>query len=178
MIFTKMLGGSFIVDPEPHEDARGSFSRIFCKDEFSVHGLDSTLAQSNLALSYQLGTLRGLHYQIAPALESKVVRCVRGAIFDVIVDMRPSSSSYLQHLAVKLSAENRKALYVPEMFAHGYQTLTPDAEIIYQVTAPYSPEDERGVRYDDPALGINWPLPVTVISEKDQAWPLIQSRTS
>lgn len=177
MIFTEMLGGSFVIDSEPHEDARGSFSRIFCKDEFAAYGLSPAIVQCNLARSYEQGTVRGLHYQIAPALENKVVRCVRGAIFDVIIDMRPHSPSYLQYLGVELSAEKGRALYVPEMFAHGYQTLTHNAEIIYQVSAYYSPAHERGVRHDDPAFNIKWPLPVAVISEKDQNWPLVQEVT-
>ncbi len=173
MIFTELPGGAFVIDPEPHEDARGSFTRIFCQDEFGVHGLSQTVVQSNLAQSYEQGTVRGLHYQVSPALESKLVRCVSGAVFDVIVDMRPDSPAYLQPTSVELSAENRRAVYVPEMFAHGYQTLSRNAEIIYQVSARYSPVHERGVRYDDPALQIDWPLPVTVVSEKDRQWSLI-----
>ena len=173
MIFTELLGGAFVIDPEPYEDARGSFSRIFCQAEFSAQGLSFSAVQSNLAQSHAQGTVRGLHYQTVPALESKLVRCTRGAVYDVIADLRPESPSYLQHVGVELSADNRRAVYVPELFAHGYQTLTPNAELIYQVSAPYSPVYERGVRYDDPALQIRWPLPVTTISEKDQHWPLL-----
>ena len=174
MTFTALLNGAFVVDPEPHEDARGSFSRIFCQDEFHAQGIPLEIVQSNLAQSHAQGTVRGLHYQIAPAQERKLVRCVSGAVFDVIVDMRLESPSYLHHTSVELSAENRRAVYIPEGFAHGYQTLVPGATLIYDVSARYNPACERGVRYDDPALQIDWPLPVGATSEKDQQWPLLE----
>jgi dTDP-4-dehydrorhamnose 3,5-epimerase len=119
------------------------------------------------------GTVRGMHYQLPPASEPKFIRCVRGAIYDVIVDMRPDSSTFLQHFGVELTADNHKAIYVPDMFAHGHQALTDDVEIFYLVGEFYTPGCERGVRFDDPAIGIDWPIPVTVISDKDTAWPLL-----
>jgi dTDP-4-dehydrorhamnose 3,5-epimerase len=131
------------------------------------------VVQVKLSYNYHKGTLRGMHYQAAPAAEVKLVRCIRGAVWDVIVDVRPQSPTYLQHFAVELSADNRKALYVPQMFAHGYQTLTENAEVVYQVDEFYSPANERGLRYDDPKIGIQWPLAVQSISAKDQAWALL-----
>lgn len=172
------LPGAFIIELERREDSRGFFGRAFCTDEFAFNGLNSSIAQSNISFNYRRGTLRGMHYQIAPAAETKLVRCTRGAIHDVIVDLRPGSPTYLQHLAVELSEENRRALYIPEMFAHGYQALVDGTEVIYQVSAAYSPDCERGIRYDDPALGIDWPIPVTAISEKDAAWPPLQIETA
>jgi dTDP-4-dehydrorhamnose 3,5-epimerase len=174
MIFSKTpLPGAFIIELDRREDSRGFFARTFCADEFALNGFNPTVAQSNLSFNYCRGTLRGMHYQVAPAAEVKLVRCTRGAIHDVIVDLRHGSPTYLQHFAIELSEENRRALYVPAMFAHGYQTLTDGAEVTYQVSAAYSPECERGIRYDDPVLGIGWPIPVTAISEKDTAWPLL-----
>ena len=159
--------------PEVREDERGGFARIFCQREFEAHGLNPEVAQCNLSYNHNAGTLRGMHYQLAPAAETKLVRCTRGRILDVIVDMRPDSPTYLQHISAELSEENRMALYVPGLFAHGYQALTDGAEVTYQVGEFYTPGAERGLRYDDPRLGINWPLPVSVISEKDAAWPLL-----
>ena len=177
MIFAEVLAGAFIIDVEPHEDTRGSFSRVFCRDTFAARGLNPNVAQCNLAQSVQPGTLRGLHYQCAPASEAKLVRCIQGAVFDVIIDMRPLSPHYLQHASVTLSAENRRALYVPEGFAHGYQTLTYGAHMFYQTSAPYSPQYEHGVRYDDPAVGVTWPLPAVAVSDKDRCWPLLPRHT-
>lgn len=175
MIFTETkLIGAFIIDVELLADQRGAFSRTFCAKEFEQHGLKPTVAQCNLSFNHQAGTLRGLHYQTPPAAETKLVRCTKGAIYDVIVDMRPDSPTYRQHIGVELTAENRRALYVPELFAHGYQALTDGAEVIYQVGEFYTPGYERGLRYDDPTFGITWPLPVTVISEKDASWPLFE----
>lgn len=172
MIFTETkLKGAFIIDVELLVDQRGAFSRTFCAQEFAQHGLKPTVAQCNLSFNHQAGTLRGLHYQVPPAAETKLVRCTKGAIYDVIVDMRPDSPTYQQHIGVELTADNRRALYVPELFAHGYQALTDGAEVIYQVGEFYTPGYERGLRYDDPTFGITWPLPVTVISEKDASWP-------
>ncbi len=174
MRFTETkLKGAFIIDLEERPDHRGFFARTFCAKEFTQHGLKPVVAQSNVSFNYKKGTLRGMHYQIPPATETKVVRCTYGAIYDVIVDMRPDSPTYLSHIGVELSSENRRALYVPEMFAHGYQTLTDKAEVIYQVGEFYTPGYERGLRYDDPALDIKWPLPVSEISEKDANWSLL-----
>jgi dTDP-4-dehydrorhamnose 3,5-epimerase len=176
MKFTETkLKGAFIIDLEQRPDHRGFFARTFCMEEFQEHGLKPTVAQCNLSFNHKKGTLRGMHYQIAPATETKLIRCTQGAIYDVIVDMRPNSPTYLLHIGVELTAENRRALYVPEMFAHGYQTLTDAAEVTYQVGEFYTPGYERGLHYDDPVLGIEWPLPVSEISVKDAAWPLLQS---
>ena len=175
MIFTETrLGGAYILDLEEKPDDRGFFARTFCRDELEAHGLNPDVAQCNLSVNHLAGTLRGMHYQVEPATETKLVRCTHGAILDVIIDMRPGSPTYLDHVAVELTRTNRRALYVPGMFAHGYQTLTPDAEVSYQVGEFYTPGYERGLRHDDPALGITWPLPVSAISEKDASWPLFE----
>ncbi|MEP7290287.1 MAG: dTDP-4-dehydrorhamnose 3,5-epimerase [Chloroflexota bacterium] len=174
MLFTETeLPGAFMIDLELRSDARGFFARAFCIDEFGRQGLSTTIVQANISYNVAKGTLRGMHYQLEPAGETKLVRCISGAIYDVIVDLRPESPTYLQHVGVTLSAENRRALYVPKMFAHGYLTLTEGAEVLYQVDAFYAQPYERGLRYDDPALGIVWPEAVTTISEKDQAWALL-----
>lgn len=171
MIFAETkLPGAFIIEVERLEDERGFFARAWCKKEFEAHSLNSDWAQANLAFSRRGGTLRGLHYQVAPYEEAKLVRCIRGAIYDVIVDLRPESPTYRQWLGVELTADNRKMLYVPEGFAHGYQTLADNTETFYQVSQFYSPESERGLRYDDPAFGIEWPIDVQVISDKDKSW--------
>ncbi|PIG93879.1 dTDP-4-dehydrorhamnose 3,5-epimerase [Gloeocapsopsis sp. IPPAS B-1203] len=169
------LKGAYIIDIEEKPDHRGFFARTYCAEEFAAHGLKATVAQCNLSFNHHKGTLRGMHYQVAPACETKLVRCISGAIYDVIVDMRPQSPTYLQHIGVELSAQNRRALYVPEMFAHGYQALTDGAEVVYQVGEFYTPGYERGLRYDDPVLGIDWPIPVSEISAKDAAWALLDS---
>lgn len=168
------LKGAFIVDVERKQDHRGFFARTFCAREFATYNINSTVAQCNLSFNYRKGTLRGMHYQIPPATETKFIRCTKGAIYDVIVDMRPESSTYLQHIGVELTAENHRALYVPGMFAHGYQTLADETEVIYQVSEFYTPNTERGLRYDDPSLEIDWPLPVSEISEKDTNWSLLK----
>ena len=174
MIISKTaIEGAAIIDLEQRSDDRGFFARTFCIDEFGAAGLPTAVEQCNLSGNYQAGTLRGLHFQIAPHPEAKLVRCIRGAIVDVIVDMRPDSPTRLQHIAVELTADNKRALLVPPHFAHAYQTLVDDTEVLYQVSGSYEPTAERGLRYDDPALGIIWPLPVNVISAKDAAWPLI-----
>jgi dTDP-4-dehydrorhamnose 3,5-epimerase len=171
MIFTETkLKGAFVLDLELRSDDRGGFARTYCAKEFEAHGLKPSVAQCNLSFNYKAGTLRGMHYQIPPAAETKLVRCTKGAIYDVIIDLRPESPTYLQHVGVELTADNRRALYVPEVFAHGYQALTDDAEVVYQVGEFYTPGYERGIRYDDPTFAIAWPIPVTVISEKDQSW--------
>jgi dTDP-4-dehydrorhamnose 3,5-epimerase len=155
------------------KDHRGYFARAYCAKEFEKHGISSRVVQANMSGTLKKGTVRGMHYQLPPASEPKFIRCVRGAIYDVIVDMRPDSSTFLQHFGVELTADNHKAIYVPDMFAHGHQALTDDVEIFYLVGEFYTPGCERGVRFDDPAIGIDWPIPVTVISDKDTAWPLL-----
>lgn len=174
MKFTETkLKGAFIIELDERSDHRGFFARTFCMKEFLEYGLKPTVAQCNLSFNYTRGTLRGMHYQVAPASETKLIRCTQGAIYDVIVDMRPTSPTYLSNIGVELSAENRRALYVPEMFAHGYQTLTSEAEVVYQVSEFYAPGCEQGLRYDDPTLDIKWPIPVSEISAKDASWPLL-----
>ena len=174
MQFTETkLAGAFIIDLERREDERGFFARAFCQHEFAEHGLNTRIAQSNVAFNRDAGTLRGMHFQFPPAAETKLVRCTRGAIVDMIVDVRPESPTYLEHVAVELSAENGRALYVPERFAHGYQVLADETETSYQVGEFYAPEVEGGLRYDDPRLGLEWPLPVLEMSEKDRGWLLL-----
>lgn len=178
MIFTEgALPGTYIIDPEKKIDHRGYFARIFCQQEFAGHDLIQAVAQANLSFNEQRGTLRGMHYQAAPHQEVKVVRCTQGALYDVIVDVRPDSDTYGEWMGVELSAENGRALYVPEGFAHGYVTLTDDTEAVYFVSTFYTPGAERGLRYDDPTIGIEWPVPVSVISEKDQSWPAFGSHS-
>jgi dTDP-4-dehydrorhamnose 3,5-epimerase len=164
------LEGAFVIEPDLLTDDRGGFARTFCRREFEEHGLDPDVAQANISFNHRAGTLRGMHYQLPPAAEAKLVRCTRGAIHDVAVDLRPGSPTYLGHVGVELSDRNRRALYVPELFGHGYQALTDDAEVVYLVSEFYAPGQERGFRYDDPAVGIRWPRPVTAVSEKDAAW--------
>jgi dTDP-4-dehydrorhamnose 3,5-epimerase len=179
MIFDETpLAGAFVVSLDPREDDRGFFARAFCTQEFSEHGLKPVGVQCNLSTNHLKGTLRGLHYQVPPATEAKFFRCIRGANYHVIVDMRPNSPTYLQHVGVELSADNRLGLYVPEMFAHGYQALADHSEAFYMVSEYYTPGCERGLRYDDPTLNIVWPLPVTKISAKDTDWPLLSSLAS
>lgn len=174
MIFTPTpLAGAWILDLELREDGRGFFARTFCAHEFVAHDMQPRVVQCNLSYNHRAGTLRGMHYQLPPSAEVKLVRCIRGEIYDQIVDLRPDSPTYLQSFGVTLSADNRRALYVPELFAHGYQALTDGAEVIYQVSEFYAPGVERGLRHDDPALRLSWPLPVTEISPKDATWPLI-----
>jgi dTDP-4-dehydrorhamnose 3,5-epimerase len=174
MIFTETrLRGAYVIDLTPHEDNRGFFARAFCQREFAAHGLKPTIAQANIAANRAKGTLRGMHFQYPPAAETKLVRCTRGAILDIIVDLRPESPTYLEHVAVELSEDNYRALYVPERFAHGYQTLRDNTDTSYQVGEFYAPGTEGGLRYSDPRLGLTWPLPVAVISDKDRNWKLL-----
>lgn len=171
MIFTETkLKGAFILDIERREDSRGFFARAFCQHEFQDHGLKPIIAQANVAFNHSKGTVRGMHFQFPPSAETKLVRCTRGAILDIIVDLRPDSPTYLQHVAVELSEDNSRALYVPERFAHGYQTLRDKTETSYQVGEFYTPGAEGGLLYNEPRLRLEWPLPAAVISEKDQAW--------
>jgi len=165
------IDGAYVIELEPFADDRGFFARSFCAREFAERGLEPAVAQCNVSFNHRAGTLRGLHYQLPPAAETKLVRCTSGAIHDVIVDLRPESKSYLQHYGVELSASNRRALYVPGRVAHGYQTLVDATEVSYQVGEFYTPGAERGLRHDDPAFAIAWPLTVTLMSEKDRGWP-------
>jgi dTDP-4-dehydrorhamnose 3,5-epimerase len=167
------LAGAHIVELEKREDDRGFFARAFCAREFGQHGLKPAVVQANLSFTRRRGSIRGMHYQVPPATETKFVRCIRGAILDVLVDVRPGSPTYLQHIAVELTQDNRRAVYIPEMFAHGFQALTDDVEMLYLVSEFHAPGSERGLRFDDPRLGIHWPEPVTVVSNKDRAWPLL-----
>jgi dTDP-4-dehydrorhamnose 3,5-epimerase len=177
MIFTETkLRGAFIIDLEPRPDERGFFARAFCQNEFEAHGLKPVIAQANVAFNIRKGTLRGMHFQFPPAAETKVVRCTRGAILDIIVDLRPESPTFLQHIAVELNEDNHRALYVPERFAHGYQVLRDSTETSYQVGEFYTPGCEGGLMFNDPRLGLEWPLPVAVISEKDQRWQLLETQ--
>lgn len=174
MKFTETkLKGAFTIDLEPRGDDRGFFARSFCWKEFEAHGLKPHIAQANISFNYRKGTVRGLHFQFPPAAETKFVRCSRGTIVDVIVDLRPESPTYLQYVAVELSAENRRGLFVPERFAHGYQVLEDNTETTYQIGEFHSPAAESGLRYSDPRLAIAWPLPATDMSDKDQKWPLV-----
>src|SRR5947199_2786938 len=174
MIFTETkLKGAFLIDLERREDSRGFFARSFCQNEFEAHHLKPVIAQANLAYNKVKGTVRGMHFQIPPKAETKLVRCTRGAILDIIVDLRPESPTYLQHISVELTEENGRALYVPERFAHGYQTLRDNTETNYQVGEFYAPDYESGLMHDDPRLGLQWPLPLAVISDKDQKFNLL-----
>ena len=172
MIFSEMeLCGAYLVDIESMHDERGFFARSWCGDEFEAHGLNPALVQCNISYNKKKGTLRGMHFQIAPHEEAKLVRCVRGAIYDVIVDLRPDSSTYCCWQGVELNEENRRALYVPEGFAHGFYTLADDTEISYQMSSRFVPGSSAGIRWDDPAIAIQWPEQPTCMSEKDRSYP-------
>jgi dTDP-4-dehydrorhamnose 3,5-epimerase len=174
MIFTESkLKGAFILDLERHDDDRGFFARSFCQREFEQHGLKPVIAQANIAFNKTRGTLRGMHFQFPPFAETKLVRCTRGAILDIIIDLRPDSLTYLKHIAVELTADNHRSLYVPERFAHGYQVLEDKTETSYQAGEFYAPGTEGGLRYDDPRLGLVWPLPISEVSDKDKQWKLL-----
>ena len=165
------LKGAFIITPDLMEDERGFFARAFCRNEFEGQGLNPNLVQSNISFNETKGTMRGMHYQAGPHAEVKLVRCTAGAIYDVIVDLRPESPTFRQWFSTELTEKNHQLLYVPEGFAHGYQTMTPQTEVFYQVSVFYHRASERGIRWDDPAFGIEWPLPITVISKKDASHP-------
>jgi len=167
------IAGVWIVEIERREDPRGFFARAWCGREFGELGLDPGLVQINVGFNLRAGTVRGMHYQRAPFAETKLVRCTRGAVFDVAVDLRPGSPTRLTWTGAELTADNHRMLYVPHGCAHGYQTLVDDAELLYQTSQVYAPEHATGVRYDDPALGIRWPAPVTVLSDADRSWPLL-----
>jgi dTDP-4-dehydrorhamnose 3,5-epimerase len=175
MIFTEtILRGAYLIRPERLEDDRGFFARVWCRKEFEAHGLGATLVQCNVSFNASRGTLRGMHFQAAPHEEAKLVRCTMGAIYDVIVDLRKKSPTYLRHFGEVLSAENRIMLYVPEGFAHGFITLEDRTEVFYQMSAFYNAESASGVRWNDPSLGIRWPDEVRVISERDRNYPDLQ----
>lgn len=177
MIFIETkLAGAYIIDLERRVDSRGFFARAFCQHEFRDHGLKPVIAQANVAFNHRQGTIRGMHFQFPPAAETKLVRCTRGGILDIIVDLRPESSTYLQHVAVELNEDNYRALYVPERFAHGYQVLSDKTDTSYQVGEFYTPGSEGGLRYDDPRLALEWPLPLSEISDKDRAWSPLEEQ--
>jgi dTDP-4-dehydrorhamnose 3,5-epimerase len=171
MLFTETkLKGAYVVDLELREDERGFFARSWCADEFEKHGLNPRLAQCNISFNKKRGTLRGMHYQAEPFPEAKLVRCTLGAMYDVMIDLRQNSPTFKQWLAVELTAQNRRALYIPEGFAHGFQTLADNTEVFYQMSEFYHPECARGVRWDDPAFGVEWALPITTASPQDSAY--------
>lgn len=175
MIFTETeIKGAYTLELEKYGDERGFFARAWCEEEFEEHGLPTKMVQGNISLSRDAGTLRGLHYQRAPYGEDKLIRCTKGAIYDVIVDMRPDSPTYRGWLGVELTEDNYKMLFLPKGCAHGFLTLENDSEAFYLVSQFYAPDYETGVRYDDPAIGIEWPREVEVISEKDQSWPYLE----
>jgi dTDP-4-dehydrorhamnose 3,5-epimerase len=162
------LAGAFVIEPEKREDERGFFARTFCRQEFLAHGLNPEIAQCNVSFNKRKGTLRGMHYQAPPFAEAKLVRCTAGAIFDVIIDLRKSSETFGRHFAVELCASSGKMLYIPEGFAHGFQTLLDDTEVFYQMSQPYAPQCARGVRWNDPFFGIEWPSAERTIVERDR----------
>ncbi len=172
---TTPLAGAWVIDSDPHKDDRGWFMRVWCAEEFSEHGIEFKPVQANMGLSLHKGTIRGLHFQKAPALEAKLIRCTRGSIFDVAIDIRPESSTYGKWYGIELSSENNRMLYVPEGYAHGYQTLQDSTEIYYLTSQYYTPKLSFGVRFNDPLFCIKWPLAVTMVSEQDRNWPLIKS---
>ena len=166
------LKRAFVIEPEKRTDERGFFARVWCRREFEAHGLAKNIVQSNVSVSKKAGTLRGMHYQEAPFEETKLIRCTKGAICDVIIDLRPTSSTYTQWIAEELTEDNYRMLYVPEGFAHGFQSLTDNVEVFYHVSQFYTPESERGIRWNDPLFGIQWPeVTSRIISEKDRNWP-------
>src|SRR5580704_10693799 len=171
MIFTETkLKRAFILDLQRNQDNRGFFARAFCQREFADHGLKPVIAQANLGFNKLKGTIRGMHFQYPPSAETKLVRATRGGILDIIVDLRPESPTFLQHIEVELNEDNSRSLYVPERFAHGYQVLRDNTDTTYQVGEFYTPGSEGGLLYNDPSLSLKWPLAVTVISDKDQLW--------
>jgi dTDP-4-dehydrorhamnose 3,5-epimerase len=172
MIFTETaIPGAFLIQPEALVDGRGFFARTWCQHEFAARGLTARLVQCSLSVTRARGTLRGMHYQVAPREEAKLIRCTAGAVYDAIVDLRPGSPTCYRWWGTELRAAGRMLLYVPEGVAHGFQTLTDDVEVEYQISQAYAPECARGFRYDDPAVGIRWPLPVGCVSPRDLAWP-------
>jgi len=176
MIFEETkLKGAYVISLNPLTDARGGFARTFCKKEFQQIGHKKEFVQMNHSWNKIAGTIRGMHFQIPPYQEIKLIRCVRGSVLDVIVDLRKYSPTFLQHFTVEFSAENKKMIYVPEDFAHGFQALEDDSELIYHHTEYYTPDADRGLRFDDPSLNIKWPLPPVMLSEKDKSYKLIDN---
>ena len=175
MVFTELtLKGAYAIDPELIEDERGAFARVFCGDEFGQMGLATTFSQCSVSINRKKATLRGMHYQAEPNAEAKLICCTKGAIFDVLVDIRPASPSFGRWVGLDLSADNRRSVYIPRGFAHGFETLTDHAEVFYQISDPFRPEASRGFRWDDPAIGIKWPHPVpAVISARDRELPYL-----
>ena len=172
MIFNATeLIGVYVIEPERLSDERGFFARTWCQHEFEAHGLDVRLAQCSLSFNLKRGTLRGMHYQDEPYVEAKLVRCTLGRLYDVVVDLRPTSSTYRQWMSVELSADNRRMIYIPPGLAHGFQTLIDQTEVFYQISEFYHPESARGVRWNDPAFNIDWPLPDPILSERDRTYP-------
>lgn len=171
MIFNETkLKGAYVIDIEPIEDERGFFARSWCKNEFEKYGLNSSLVQCNISFNKKRGTLRGMHYQVPPFEEDKIVRCTKEAIYDVIIDLRPESETYNQWISVELTSENRKMIYIPKGFAHGFQTLKDNTEVFYQMSEFYHPECARGLRYNDMGFRIKWPIENKIISEKDKKY--------
>jgi dTDP-4-dehydrorhamnose 3,5-epimerase len=168
------IAGAYLIEPDRLEDQRGFFARTWCREELAARGLVTELAQCSISFNRRKGTLRGMHYQVAPHEETKIVRCTMGALWDVLVDLRPDSPTYRQWTAAELTAENRRQLYIPAGCAHGFQTLTDDTEVLYLISESYHPESARGVRWDDPKLGIAWPLPVSAMSDRDRAFRLLE----
>jgi dTDP-4-dehydrorhamnose 3,5-epimerase len=178
MIFTETkLKGAFVLDLEKLEDERGFFARTWCSQEFSKHGLNPNLVQCSVSFNHKVGTLRGMHYQSAPFEEAKVVQCIAGTIYDVIIDLRYDSPTFTQWIAVELSAENHRMIYVPENFAHGFLTLKDRTEVLYQISQFYAPDYARGIRWDDPTFGIQWPKGTRIISERDATYPDFSSES-
>jgi dTDP-4-dehydrorhamnose 3,5-epimerase len=169
------IAGAWIIDPEPHTDFRGRFMRVWSADEFAAHGIEFVPVQANVGFNHLAGTTRGLHYQIEPHLEGKLVRCTRGAMFDVLVDLRPGSTTYGQWYGTELTPDNARMLYVPPMCAHGYQTLVDATEMEYSASAAFAPSAARGLRFDDPTVAIRWPLTASAMSDQDRRWPSLQS---
>jgi dTDP-4-dehydrorhamnose 3,5-epimerase len=169
------LAGAFVVELDRHQDERGFFARSFCTAEFAAAGLNAVFVQCNVSFNAHRGTIRGMHWQAAPHEEAKLVRCTRGSLHDVLVDLRPTSPTHRKWMAVELSAANHRQLYVPPGIAHGFQTLEPDTEVFYLMSASFHPECARGLRWDDPTLAIEWPIAGPVLSERDRAWPLLEA---
>ncbi len=167
------LQGAWIIELEPFEDDRGSFARFFCENEFRAHGLETRFVQHSVSRNNRAGTLRGMHFQASPREETKLVTCIRGAVHDVIIDLRPGSPTFHRWISVELTDQNRLQLYIPKGFAHGFQTLVDDSEVMYLISEFYDPRASDGVSYDDPAFEIPWPLPISAISDKDKRWPKV-----
>jgi len=175
MRFTETsIAGAWSIEPTPHTDGRGRFFRAWCADEFAAHGIHFVPVQANMAFSHRAGTTRGLHYQVSPYQEAKLLRCTRGAVFDVLVDLRPESATFGRWFGAELTDQNAEMLYIPPMCAHGYQTLVDATEIYYMASTPFAPDAVRGLRFDDPTVNIRWPLAPTVMSDQDGRWPFLR----